>query len=120
MQSVMGRIGEVLTGVDSLQAFPQTSRRLLIPKEARNILQPITCAVLPKRFVRAEEAEQKRRLDAAITAAREEDARRQEREEEMSKDGQDTPREDASMKHIICSFCLCRDFKYGVVFWMWV
>ena len=51
----------------------------------------------------AEEAEQKRRLDAAIAAAREEDARRQEREEQMSKEAQERAREDASMKHINCS-----------------
>ncbi|CAL1140919.1 unnamed protein product, partial [Cladocopium goreaui] len=45
-----------------------------------------------------EEAEQKRRLDAAIAAAREEDARRQEREEEMLNDGQDRAREDEGVQ----------------------
>lgn len=51
-----------------------------------------------RRQKEAEEAEQKRRLDAAIAAAREEDTRRQEREEEMLNDGQDRAREDEGVQ----------------------
>ena len=44
-----------------------------------------------------QEAEQKDRLDAAMAAAQEEDAKRQQREEEMSKEGQDHVREDTRL-----------------------